>query len=91
MMGQDVIARRHIDDTGAWLKAFGDDPRPNLIRPAPLAPLPRLNELAPTNKSIATIGHAKRPSANADLIAGSPRVRNTSIQWVGTAAYGFSM
>ena len=27
------------------------------------------------------------PSAHADLFAGSPRVRNTSIQCVGTAAY----
>ena len=35
----------------------------------------------------ATIRHAKPPSANADLLAGSPRARNTSIQWVGAAAY----
>ncbi|MCA3448712.1 MAG: hypothetical protein INF93_18735, partial [Rhodobacter sp.] len=47
-----------------------------------------LNHLATAHESIATIRHAKPPSANADLLAGSPRVRNTSIQWVGTAAYG---
>jgi hypothetical protein len=87
-MWQDVIARRHIADPGTRLKAFGDNPRLHLIRPAPLAPPPRLNDLAPTNKSIATIRHAKPPSAPADLLADASRVRNTSIQWVGTAAYG---
>jgi hypothetical protein len=89
MMGQDVIARRHIDDPGAWLKAFGDNPRLHLSRPAPLASPPRLNDLAPTNKSIATICHAKPPSANADLLAGASRIRNRSNQWVGAAAYAF--
>jgi hypothetical protein len=38
MMGQNVIARRHIADPGARLKAFGDDPRLDLIRPTPLPP-----------------------------------------------------
>jgi hypothetical protein len=55
------MARRHIDDPGAWLKAFGDNPRLHLSRPAPLASPPRLNELAPSNKSIATI-RSCRPS-----------------------------
>ena len=32
--------------------------------------------------------HAQPPSARADILAGSQRVRNTSIQWVGAAAYG---
>jgi hypothetical protein len=71
MMGQNVMARRHIDDPGAWLKAFGNNPRLDLIRPASLAAPPRLNDLAPTNKSIATIRHAKPPSAHADLLAGT--------------------
>jgi hypothetical protein len=74
-------------NTHAWLKALGDNPRLHLSRPAPLASPPRLNDLAPTNKSIATICHAKPPSANADLLAGASRIRNRSIQWVGTAAY----
>jgi hypothetical protein len=86
-MGQDVMARRHIDDPDARLKAFGDNPRLHLNRPAPLASPPRLNDFAPTNKSIATIRHAQPPSAHADLLAGASRIRNRSIQWVGAAAY----
>jgi hypothetical protein len=84
---EEVMARRHIDDPGAWLKAFGDNPRLHLSRPAPLASPPRLDDLAPTNKSIPTICHAKPPAANADLLAGASRVWNRSIQWVGAAAY----
>jgi hypothetical protein len=64
-------AQHHIDDPGPWLKAFGYDPRLRLSRPAPLAAPQRLNDLAPINKSIATIRHAKPPSAHADLLAGT--------------------
>jgi hypothetical protein len=87
MMGQNVIPRRHIDDPHARLKAFGDDPRLDLSWPSPLAPPPQLDNLAPPHKSVATIRHAQPPSAQADILAGATRVRNTSIQWVGDAAY----
>lgn len=49
MMRQDVISRRHIDDAGARLKAFSDDPRLDLIRPPPFATLTRLDNLATPN------------------------------------------
>jgi hypothetical protein len=86
-MRQDVMARCQIDDSDARLKAFGDNSRRHLGPPAPLASPPRLNDFAPTNKSIATIRHAQPPSVHADLLAGASRIRNTSIQWVGAAAY----
>jgi hypothetical protein len=60
-MRQDVMARRHIDDPDARLKAFSDDPRLNLIRPTSLAPPQRLNNLATPHKPIATIRHPKPP------------------------------
>jgi len=55
MIGQNVIARRHIADPRARLKAFGQNPRLDLIRPTPLAPPSRLDNLAPPHKSIATV------------------------------------
>lgn len=48
----------HINDTDAQLKAFGDDPRLDLIRPTPFASSQRLNNLAKPHKSIATFHRA---------------------------------
>jgi len=71
MMRQEIVARRHFDDTHARLKAFSDDPCLDLIRPSPFAPPPRLDNLAPAHKAIATLCHAQPPSAHTDLLAGA--------------------
>jgi hypothetical protein len=74
MTGQNVIARGHIDDPGTRLKAFGDDPRLDLFRPQPLPPSPRLDNLAPAHKCIATSRHAIPPPVLAGLLGGASRV-----------------
>jgi hypothetical protein len=58
MMREDVMARGYIDNPDTEPQAFGDDPRLYLIRPTTLAPSPRLDNLAPAHKPIATIRHA---------------------------------
>ena len=88
MMGQNVIARGNIDNPNTRLKAFGDDPRLDIIRPTPLAPPPRLDNLASAHKPIATIRHPKPPPDLGRLLAGASRVRNIANQWGGAAAYG---
>ncbi|WP_299478700.1 hypothetical protein, partial [uncultured Paracoccus sp.] len=86
-MGQDVIARCHIDNPDTRLKALGNNPCLHLSWPPPLASPPRFDNLAPAHEPITTIRHAQPPSAQADPIAGASGVRNTSIQWGVAAAY----
>jgi hypothetical protein len=85
-MGQDVIARRHIDNPGTRLKAFGDDQRLDLVRPPPLAPSLRLHKLAAARRPFATIRQTIPPSVLGGLPAGASCLRNTANQWAGTAA-----
>ena len=53
----------------------------------PLAPPPRLNNLASAHKPIATNRHAIPSPDLGRLLAGASRLRNTVNQWVGAAAY----
>ncbi|WP_299479086.1 hypothetical protein [uncultured Paracoccus sp.] len=87
-MGQNVIARRNIDNKHTRLKALGDDPCLDHSWPPPLASPPRFDNLAPAHEPITTIRHAQPPSAQADPIAGVSGIRNTSTQWGVAAAYG---
>jgi hypothetical protein len=86
-MGQDVIARRHIDDPHTRLKAFSNNPCLHLSWPPPIASPPRFDNFAPAHEPVTTIRHAQSPSAQADLLAGAAGLRNTSIQWGVAAAY----
>jgi hypothetical protein len=86
-MGQEVIARSHIADPHTRPKTFGNDPSLELSRPPPLAAPPRFDNLTPPHETIATVRHAQPPSAQADILAGAARIRNSSIQWGVAAAY----
>jgi len=90
MVRKNVIARGYIHHPDTGLQAFGNDPCFHIIRPMPLAAPPRFNNLTPPHEPITTIRHVIPPSADADLLAGASRVRNTSNQWAGTAAYDSS-
>ena len=65
------------------LQTFGNNPRLYRSRPVPLAH----SREAQQPRAVPCSRHLHSPSDAKPLVAGSPNVRNTSIQWGGNAAY----